>query len=131
MKQSKGLNIALWAAQGLLAAAFLMAGFMKITTPIDDLAVNGMSFVNAFSEGIVRFIGVSEVLGGIGLILPALLRIKSILTPIAAIGLAVVMVLAAIYHISVGEPPVPNIILFALAIFIAWGRIKKVPIESK
>ncbi|MFY0654661.1 MAG: DoxX family protein [Cyclobacteriaceae bacterium] len=131
MKQSKGLNIALWVAQGLLAAAFLMAGFMKITTPIDELAANGMSFVNVFSEGMVRFIGVSEVLGGIGLILPALLRIKPVLTPIAAIGLAVVMVLAAIYHISVGEPPVPNIILLALASFVGWGRIKKAPIQPK
>jgi uncharacterized membrane protein YphA (DoxX/SURF4 family) len=131
MKKSKGMNIALWVAQGLLAAAFFMAGFMKITTPIDDLAANGMSFVNNFSEGMVRFIGISEVLGGIGLIFPALLRIKPILTPIAAIALTIVMVLAAIYHISVGEPPVPNIILFALAAFVAWGRLRKVPIQPK
>ncbi len=131
MKQSKGLNIALWVAQGLLVAAFLIAGFMKLTAPIDELAANGMSFVNTFSEGIVRFIGISELLGGIGLILPAWLRIKPILTPIAAIALAIVMVLAAIYHISVGEPPVPNIILFALAAFVAWGRLKKAPIQSK
>lgn len=131
MKQSKGLHIALWVAQGLLATAFIMAGFMKTTMPVDDLAVNGMSFVNTFSEGMVRFIGISEILGGIGLILPALLRIKPILTPIAAIGLATVMVLAVIYHISVGEPPVPNVILFVLAIFIAWGRIKKAPIQPK
>ncbi len=131
MKQSKGLNIALWVAQGLLVAAFLIAGFMKLTAPIDELAANGMSFVNTFSEGIVRFIGISELLGGIGLILPAWLRIKPILTPIAAIALAIVMVLAAIYHISVGEPPVPNIILFALAAFVAWGRLKIAPIQSK
>lgn len=125
------MNIALWVAQGLLAAAFFMAGFMKITTPIDDLAANGMSFVNTFSEEMVRFIGISEVLGGIGLIFPALLRIKPILTPIAAIALTIVMVLAAIYHISVGEPPVPNIILFSLAAFVAWGRLRKVPIQPK
>lgn len=131
MKQSKRLHIALWVAQGLLAAAFIMAGFMKITAPIDELAANGMSFVTSFSEGMVRFIGISEVLGGIGLILPALLRIKPILTPIAAIGLATVMVLAAVYHITHNEPPIPNIILFALASFIAWGRIKKVPIQHR
>lgn len=131
MKQSKGFHIALWVVQGLLAAAFFMAGFMKITMPIDHLAANGMSFVNAFSEGMVRIIGISEVLGGIGLILPVLLRIKPLLTPIAAIGLAIVMVLASIYHISVNEPPVPNVILFVLAIFTAWGRIKIAPIQPK
>lgn len=131
MKQSKGLNIAVWVAQGLLAATFLMTGFMKLTAPIDELAANGMSFVNTFSEGMVRFIGISELLGGIGLILPALLKIKPILTPIAALALAIVMVLATIYHISVGEPPVPNIILFTLTVFVAWGRLKKVPIQPK
>lgn len=131
MKKSKGLQIALWVTQGLLAAAFIMAGFMKITAPIDELAANGMSFVNNFSEGTVRFIGISELLGAIGLILPALLRIKPILTPIAAIGLATVMVMASIYHISVGEPPVPNIILFSLASFVVWGRLKKAPIQPR
>ncbi|NNE55690.1 MAG: DoxX family protein [Flavobacteriales bacterium] len=131
MKRSKGLHIALWVAQGVLAAAFIMAGFMKITLPMDEMAANGMSFVTAFSEGMVRFIGISEILGGIGLILPAALRIKPIFTPVAASGLALVMVLAAIYHISVGEAPVPNIILFALAVFVAWGRFKKAPIQPK
>ncbi len=131
MKKSKGLNIALWIAQGLLAAAFIMAGFMKMTSPIDELAANGMSFVNSFSEVMVRFIGISEVLGGIGLILPALLRIKPVLTPIAGAALALVMVLASIYHISNGESFAPNIVLFALASFIAWGRLTKAPISSK
>ena len=131
MKQSKGLHIALWVAQGLLATAFFMAGFMKLTMPINELAANGMSFVDAFSEGMVRFIGISELIGAIGLLLPALLRIKPILTPIAALGLATVMVLAAIYHITHSEPPVPNFILLALASFVAWGRFKKVPIQSK
>lgn len=125
------MHIGLWIAQGLLAIAFIMAGFMKLSMPIEDLATNGMSFVNSFSEGMVRFIGISEVLGALGLILPALLRIKPVLTPIAASALALVMVLAAIYHISQSEPPLPNIILFAIAAFIAWGRLKKVPIQAK
>lgn len=131
MKQSKGLHIALWVAQVLLAAAFIMAGLSKTATPINELAENGMPFVNSFSEGMVRFIGISELLGGLGMILPALLRIKPILTPIAATGLAIVMVLAAIYHISVGEAPIPNVILFGLAAFVAWGRFKKAPIQPK
>lgn len=131
MKQAKILHISLWITQGLLAAAFIMAGFMKLTAPIHELAANGMTFVNSFSETTVRFIGICEILGSLGLILPALLRIKPILTPIAAVGLALVMVLATIYHISAGEPPVPNVILFALASFVAWGRLKKAPIMAK
>jgi len=131
MKQSKGLHIGLWVAQGLLAAAFMVAGFMKITAPMDELAANGMSFVTAFSEGTVRFIGICELLGAIGLIIPALLRIKPILTPVAALALCTVMVLAAVYHISHGESPMPNVILFALASFVAWGRFKLVPIQPK
>ncbi|CAI8396495.1 MAG: Uncharacterised protein [Cryomorphaceae bacterium] len=104
---------------------------MKITSPMEELAANGMTFVDHFSEGMVRFIGISEVLGGLGLILPSLSRIKPILTPIAALGLATVMILAMVYHLSVGEPIVPNIVLLAIAAFIAWGRMAKAPILAK
>lgn len=128
MKQSKGIHIALWVVQGILALAFIMSGIMKIITPIDELAANGMTFVTAFSEGTVRFIGICEVLGAIGLILPSLLKIMPVFTPIAAIGLATIMVLASVYHIQHSEPPVPNVILFSLAAFVAWGRLKMRPI---
>ncbi|MBO6794391.1 MAG: DoxX family protein [Balneolaceae bacterium] len=131
MNQSKTLNITLWIAQSLLAVAFLMAGFMKLTVPIADLAENGLSFVNYFPEWMVFFIGISEVLGAIGLILPALLRIKPILTPVAALALSTVMVLSSIYHITQSEAFIPNMVLFALAVFIAWGRFKKAPIQPK
>lgn len=131
MKSSKGIHIALWVAQGLLAVAFILSGVMKITSPIEEIAANGMTFVDHFSEGMVRFIGISEVLGGLGLILPSLSRIKPILTPIAALGLATVMILAMVYHLSVGEPIVPNIVLLAIAAFIAWGRMAKAPILAK
>ncbi len=131
MKSSKGIHIALWVAQGLLAVAFILSGVMKITSPMEELAANGMTFVDHFSEGMVRFIGISEVLGGLGLILPSLSRIKPILTPIAALGLATVMILAMVYHLSVGEPIVPNIVLLAIAAFIAWGRMAKAPILAK
>lgn len=130
-KKSKGLHIALWIAQGLLAAAFGMAGFMKISVPIDQLAESGMTFVNYYSEEMVRFIGISEVLGAIGLILPAALRIKPILTPLGAFGIAIIMILAFFYHISHNEPFFPVIVLFGLAAFVAWGRYKKVPIQAK
>lgn len=130
-KTSKALHIGLWVSQGLLAAAFGMAGFMKISVPIEQLAQSGMGFVNNYGSGAVRFIGFSELLGALGLILPAALRIKPILTPIAAIGVAIIMVLAVMYHIAHGESAMPTIILFALAVFVAWGRFKKVPIPSK
>lgn len=130
-KKSKALHIGLWVSQGLLAAAFGMAGFMKILTPIEQLAQKGMGFVNQYSEGMVRFIGITELLGAIGLILPAAIRIKPILTPIAAIGVAMIMVLAAIYHIAHNESALATIVLFALAIFVAWGRFKKAPVEAK
>ena len=131
-KNHKTLNIALWVAQVLLAAMFLMAGIMKATQPIEELS-QSMTWVNDFSAGMVRFIGISELLGGIGLLLPALLRIKPIFTPLAALGLFIIMVLAFIYHISNAEYQALgiNLILGAIAVFIAWGRYKKAPIQPK
>lgn len=123
-KNIKLLHIVLWIVQGLLATAFGIAGFMKITMPIEDLAKNGMHFVSTYGVGTVRFIGISEVLGALGLILPAALHIKPILTPIAAIGITVIMVLATAYHISHNEPFLPSLIIGVLAIFVAWGRYK-------
>jgi len=129
---SKALHISLWIAQVILAAVFLMAGVIKSTQPIEQLGAS-MSWVNDFSAGMVRFIGISELLGGIGLLLPALLRIKPVLTPLAALGLFTVMVFALVYHITKGEYESlgMNVILGATAFFIAWGRYKKVPIAEK
>lgn len=130
--KSKALNISLWIAQVLLALMFLMAGAMKSAQPVEELA-KSMSWVNDFSAGMVRLIGASELLGGIGLLLPSLLRIRPLLTPLAALGLFIVMVFAFIYHVSKGEYellPV-NSILGTIALFIVWGRYKKVPIQPK
>lgn len=128
----KALHIVLWVAQGILASAFLMAGFMKITQPIDKLSAM-MSFVTDVSPALVRFIGVSEVLGAIGLIIPAALRVKPRLTTYAALGLLAVMTLAVLFHITRGEGAQigPNIFLGSLAGFIAWGRWKKAPIHPR
>ncbi|HEY5751271.1 MAG TPA: DoxX family protein [Chryseolinea sp.] len=125
----KALHIALWAAQGILALGFFMAGFMKVTQPIDKLATM-MPFVADVSPAFVRFIGVSEVLGAIGLIIPAAFRVRPRLTGYAALGLLIVMVLALLFHLTRGEGAVigPNIFLGAIAAFIAWGRFKKAPI---
>lgn len=128
---SQAMNVALWITQLLLAAAFGMAGAMKATTPIAELAPK-MPWV-ANLPHLVRFIGASELAGALGLLLPALTRIKPWLTPLAAVGLTVVMVLAAAFHVSRGEYsvlPIP-LLLGALAAFVAWGRTRKAPIAAR
>lgn len=129
---SKGWNIALWVLQVVLAAMFGMAGFTKVATPLTELATM-MPWTADVPEAMVRFIGASEILGGVGLLLPALLRIKPVLTPVAAAGLVLVMVLAALFHFSRGEYPAIgfNFVFAALAALVAWGRFKKAPIASK
>lgn len=128
-KPARGLHISLWIVQGLLALAFGMAGTMKLLTPIAELA-EAMPWV-ADAPLLARFIGASELAAALGLILPAALRILPRLTAWAGVGLVVVMVLAAGFHASLGEfasLPV-NVLLGALAGFVAWGRFKAAPIE--
>lgn len=131
-KKPQVLNISLWIAQIVLGFMFLMAGFMKSTTPIAQLAVD-VPWAKDIPEWLVRFIGISEFLGAVGLLLPSILRIKPKLTPVSAVGLVTVMVLAIIFHISRSEFPAIgfNLGLGAIAAFIAWGRFTKVPILPK
>lgn len=130
-RPSKVLHVALWIVQGLLAISFGLPGVMKLFAPIEQLAQSGMTFVTSYSEGMVRFIGISEILGAIGLILPAALRIIPQLTPLAATGIAIIMVLATRYHVLNDEPFVPAVILFVMAVFVIWGRVIKAPIVTK
>lgn len=128
----RGLHIALWVAQALLAAMFLMSGFMKATTPFDELG-KVMSFAPVMGEAVTRFIGVSEILGAIGLVLPAATRVRPWLTPLAAAALALVMCLAVAFHVThneIGIVPV-NLVLGGLAAFIAWGRFVAAPISER
>lgn len=124
--KSRALHFALWVVQGLLAAAFVAAGAMKISTPMEQLQAN-MPWVTGEMGKLVRFIGLSEVLGGLGLILPTALRIKPLLTPLAAMGLLTIMVLAAATHAIRGEGSAigVNVVLGGLAAFVAWGRWSK------
>ena len=92
------MNYALWIVQGLLALLFLFAGGMKLVLPIEALTEQ-MPLPGLF----VRFIGVAEVLGGIGLILPGLLRIRPGLTPLAAVGLVIIMIGATVLTLAGGE----------------------------
>lgn len=126
-KRSK-MNIALWILQALLALLFLNAGFLKTFKPIQEIAPT-IFWAPLLPEPLVRFIGISELLGAIGLILPAALKIRPQLTTMAGAGLTLVMLMANIYHISRGELfvlPMTGILLLLLA-FITFGRWKLVP----
>lgn len=126
------MNIGLWVAQVLLALMFIMAGGMKAFQPIDALA-ESLPWVTSTPAALVKFIGISELLGGIGLLLPSILRIKPHLTVWAAYGLALIMLLAAGFHGSRGEFTAigANLFFMALILFVAWGRSKKAPITPK
>ncbi|GAB2869428.1 DoxX family protein [Nocardioides pacificus] len=117
------MNVFLWILQALLAAMFAMAGIMKATQPKEKLAA-GLPWVEDFSPGTVRLIGMVELLAAIGLILPAAVGIATVLTPLAACGLAVVMILAAATHRRRHEPGAIafNAVLLAIAVVVAWGR---------
>ncbi len=117
------MNVALWIIQIVLAAAFLIAGTTKVLTPKEKLRER-MAWVDDFSQGTVRFIGAMEVLGALGLILPAATGIAPILTPIAALGLIIIMIGAAITHVRRKEPAIvpANVVLLVLAAVVAWGR---------
>lgn len=117
------MNIALWIVQALLAVAFLGAGAMKLTQPKEKL-VTSLAWAESFSPTSIKLIGAAEILGALGLVLPALTGIAPVLTPLAAVGLAVVMVGAIVTHGRRGETPMiaVNAVLLALAVFVAWGR---------
>jgi putative oxidoreductase len=129
---SKALNISLWTAQIVLAAMFLLSGLTKSAQPIEQLSAT-MPWTADVPLALVRLIGISQLLAAIGLILPSLLRIQPQLTSLAALGLVITMLLAAILHIAKDEFSAIgiNIILGAVAGFIAWGRYKKAPITGK
>jgi uncharacterized membrane protein len=124
MDGSRNVNIVLWVVAGVLAVAFLGAGLMKLAQPRKKLAESGMGWTEDFSDGAVKGIGALEVLGALGLILPAVFDVATVLVPIAATGLALLMLGAAATHARRKENPmiVVNLVLFALAAFVAWGR---------
>lgn len=118
------MNTILWISQGILAAMFLMVGISKSTQPIEKLLKSGISWADRFPTSTVRLIGISELIGGLGLILPWWLNLFPILTPIAAIALGFVMVLAIFHHAKHKESKgiAVNIVLLTLLAFVAYGR---------
>jgi uncharacterized membrane protein YphA (DoxX/SURF4 family) len=127
-KTSKWWNIALWIVQTLLATTFIWAGVMKLFKP-NELPWEWVKD----NATIVTLTGVVDLLAGIGLVLPSLLRIKPIWTIYAAYGTIALMIAASIFHISRGESSQIgfNIFVIIMAIFIVWGRQNKVTILSK
>lgn len=118
------MNVALWIIQVLLAALFLFAGGMKLVLPLDQLA-GPVPLPGSF----VRFIGVAEVLGGLGLILPGLLRIRPGLTPLAAAGLVVIMIGATVITL-LGTGFAAALLPFVtgtFAVVVAIGRWRRWP----
>lgn len=123
------MNIIAWIASGLLALAFLGAGGMKLATSRDKLLENPqMAWAGDFSGGQIKGIGGVEVLGALGVVLPWLLSIARVLTPLAAVGLALVMVGALVAHARRGElkQAIPvNTVLFVLAVAVAVLRFSQ------
>ena len=118
------MNVALWIVQGLLAALFLFAGGAKLVLPLDQL-----TGPVALPGWFLRFIGVAEVLGAFGLVLPGLLRIRPGLTPLAAAGLVIIMIGATVVMWAGGMVAVAlmNVIVALLAAFVAYGRWRLAP----
>jgi uncharacterized membrane protein YphA (DoxX/SURF4 family) len=118
------MNLALWIVASVLAVVFAGSGLMKQFVPKDKLAASGQGWAQDYSQSNIRLIGLAEILGAIGLVLPAAVHIAPILVPIAAVGLVLVMVGAAVVHARRNEPMnvVVNLVLIALAVFVAWGR---------
>ena len=118
------MNVALWIVQGLLAALFLFAGGAKLVMSLDQMAGPV-----ALPGWFLRFIGVAEVLGALGLILPGLLRVRLGLTPLAAAGLVIIMIGATVIGLVGGMVVVAlmNVVVALLAAFVAYGRWRLAP----
>jgi len=119
------MNVVLWIVQGLLALMFFMAGTMKLTKPKNELREKLGDWVDQYKDISLRMIGLLELFGAIGIILPMAVNVFPILTPIAAIGLALTMVGAMKVHIQRKENSkmATNVVLMLLALFVAIGRL--------
>jgi hypothetical protein len=127
------MTYALWIVQVLLALLFLFAGGMKLIVSPEALAAMGSPNQIALPGWFVRFVGVVEVLGALGLILPGLLRIRPGLVPLAAVGLVVLMIgaIAITFAADGFGAAVPPLVVGLLAAFVAYGRWRPAPHRSR
>jgi len=119
------MNVALWIVAGVLATVLLVAGINKLFMPKEKLATfPGGGWVEDFSPGALKAISVLEILGAVGLIMPAVLDIAPVLVPVAATGAALLFVGAVITRLRRGEKMtiIGDLAYLAMAVFVAWGR---------
>lgn len=120
------MNLALWIVQGLVAFAMVAAGALKVVKPRLEL-VEKFKWATTWTDSQVKLLGLAEVLGGVGLIVPWLTGILPVLTPVAAICLAIIMAGAIKTHVDLKEPVAPAAILGVLCVVVAVGRFALVP----
>jgi len=130
-RPSRALHIALWVTQAIVAASFVGAGVMKSMMPIPQIA-GIWPWTGELSSTVVRLLGLIDIASGLGVLLPALTRIKPGLTVLAAACCIVLQLCAMVFHGSRGELaalPV-NVVFVACCAFVFWGRWKKAPIQA-
>lgn len=123
---SRKVTATLWTIQGALALLFLFAGSMKFIMPIEV-----MTKQIPFPAWFLYFIGVAEVLGAVGLVLPGVLRIRTGLTPLAASGLVIIMIGATVLTVIVNgaAPALMPLVVGILSFFVAYGRWRLAPVS--
>jgi|SRR6188768_470824 len=127
--KARSLSASLWLTQALLSLLFVGTGVWKLLTPISKLATQ-IPWAGQVPEGFLQATALIDLCGGLGILLPALTRIKPSLTPLAALGCAALQGCAIVFHLSRGEvvnTPF-NFLLLGLSLFVFWGRRFKVPI---
>ncbi len=129
--KSQTFHVTLWVVQTLLALVFIGTGLFKLATPIATLAQ--LWPWTGEHPTLVRLTGIVDLCGGLGLVLPAITRIRPRLTVLAALGCAALMIVAIAFHWLRGEASnTPfNIVMLALALFVFWGRRTQVPINPR
>ncbi|ACU85626.1 DoxX protein [Brachybacterium faecium DSM 4810] len=124
------MDLLLWILAFALAAIFAASGVVKLATARDQ-QIDRTPYVEDFPQLVIRGIGALEILGAIGLLLPALTGVATVLVPMAAAGLSITMVLAALVHVRRGDgtaAALPSILLAILSVFVAWSRFGPYPL---
>ena len=116
------MDLALWIVQGLLAFAFIAVGAMKVFAYEKYKALSEKNGPSGITRGLATFIGIAELAGGVGIVLPMATNIAPWLSLLAAVGLSTIMLLAIGFHLRRHESPVPPAVLFVLAVFVVYGR---------
>lgn len=129
---SRALNISLWCIQGLLAVTFVGTAVWKTVTPLPQLAAQ-IPWAGQVSAGLLYGTAFFDLLGGLGVLLPSVTRVKPRLAVLAALGCAALQAAAIIFHVSRGEVAnTPfNLLLLGLALYVAWGRHNRAAISPR